>query len=404
MAAMLDRSATMLAQPKVPPVAQPVAKPLPQVDETEAPETATPPVLTPVPVLPRPTGVKAPPCRGIAPADPELAEVVEAPLRQASVRKPVDPRTETTVDDDDRPAPETGCDLPVPTTPAEAAFAAAQMPVVLIQTALAATPQPVAVAPQGGLARPVTKATPATVVKPEAAVVAEVVAPPTPMPEPQAISPEAADQVVETAAVTASISPAAKPLAAEPGKPVAAKAEPEKLASIEDRSKPSSHVAPVETGHLPPALHVAATTVPDATPALAVTRHLDLARDDAWLDDLARDIAATASSGGRLKFALMPENMGRLDVEVRREDAGVHVHLAARNEAARDALAAAQPRIADEIRAQGIRLAGTEVSSGFGGDRAASTHRPEPLIEAALAAPAPEEPDLSHEPADGRYA
>lgn len=138
-------------------------------------------------------------------------------------------------------------------------------------------------------------------------------------------------------------------------------------------------------GAVPTGPNFQVTTTADAS-VVTIERHLDLARGDAWLDDLARDIAATANGGGRLKFALMPETLGRLDVEVRREDAGVHVHLAARSETARDALAAAQPRIAEEIRAHGVRVAGTEVSAGLDSERGQQNARPAALIETALSA------------------
>lgn len=146
-----------------------------------------------------------------------------------------------------------------------------------------------------------------------------------------------------------------------------------------------------------------------STDGVAVDRHLDLARGDAWLNDLANDIAATAANGGRLKFGLAPESLGRLDVEIRQGASGVNVHMMTRTDTARDLLTAAQPRIIDEIRAQGVRVAGTEVStdaSGFGGDRAGSTsHQPVALpIEAALSAPNAISSDNPKAVADGRYA
>lgn len=154
-----------------------------------------------------------------------------------------------------------------------------------------------------------------------------------------------------------------------------------------------------------------ANSVTPSTPAdgVAVDRHLDLARGDAWLNDLANDIAATAANGGRLKFGLVPESLGRLDVEIRQGASGVNVHMMTRTDTARDILTAAQPRIIDEIRAQGVRVAGTEVStdaSGFGGDRAGSTpHQPFGLsIEAALSLPNAVPSDNPKAVVDGRYA
>ena len=152
---------------------------------------------------------------------------------------------------------------------------------------------------------------------------------------------------------------------------------------------------------------VSALSLPP-TGMVSAERHLDLARGDAWLDDLARDIASTAMGGGHLKFALAPATLGRLDVEVRRCEAGVSVQMTAHHDATRDILTASQPRLADEIRAQGVRVNVTEVATdtrGFGGERPGTAPRQpiSPLIESSAdlhtttAAP-------PKRMADGRYA
>jgi flagellar hook-length control protein FliK len=151
---------------------------------------------------------------------------------------------------------------------------------------------------------------------------------------------------------------------------------------------------------------VTASTQPSNT---VVDRHLDLARGDAWLNDLASDIAATATNGGRLNFGLAPETLGRMNVEIHQSAAGVNIHMTTTTEAARDMLTAAQPRIVDEIRAQGVRVAGTQVStdaSGFGGDRTGSAPRqPTGLpIDVALSFGAVASPSSAEPVASGRYA
>ena len=151
---------------------------------------------------------------------------------------------------------------------------------------------------------------------------------------------------------------------------------------------------------------VTASTQPDN---IVVDRHLDLARGDAWLSDLASDIAATATNGGRLNFGLAPETLGRMNVEIHQSAAGVNIHMTTTTEAARDVLTAAQPRIVDEIRAQGVRVAGTQVStdaSGFGGDRTGSAPRqPTGLpIDVALCVGAVASPSSAEPVASGRYA
>ena len=164
---------------------------------------------------------------------------------------------------------------------------------------------------------------------------------------------------------------------------------------------------PVATLHLPDELAAvlasassAKALVPDFTaspPAVSgtsgVERHLDTVRNEVWLTDLARDIAGSVAEGGRLKFALAPDTLGRLDVEVHQNLAGISVHMSAHSQAARDLLVAAQPQIVEEIRAQGVRVASTEVSNsgpGPGGDRGgAASQRHFLPVAAAMVAIAP---------------
>src|SRR3546814_4632545 len=67
----------------------------------------------------------------------------------------------------------------------------------------------------------------------------------------------------------------------------------------------------------------AAATVADAAKAAPVAeRVLDTSSDDAWIAQLATDIAATRSQDGDLSFRLMPRHLGRLDVAMTRGDEG----------------------------------------------------------------------------------
>ena len=112
----------------------------------------------------------------------------------------------------------------------------------------------------------------------------------------------------------------------------------------------------------------AAISAPPAAPAdpirFVVERQLDLARDSRWLDDLARDIVSVGERSDRLSFRLMPAQLGRLDVDVSTSDSGLSVRIATTSDAAAQIVTAAQPRLIDELRGQGVRIAGTEVSSG----------------------------------------
>lgn len=103
------------------------------------------------------------------------------------------------------------------------------------------------------------------------------------------------------------------------------------------------------------------------TTDLAVERQLDLARDSEWLDRLARDIARAGASDTPLRFKLHPQTLGHLMVELQQGDRGTAVRLTVETEAARQLLTDAQPRLAAEARAQGVRIAETHVDlSSFG--------------------------------------
>lgn len=96
----------------------------------------------------------------------------------------------------------------------------------------------------------------------------------------------------------------------------------------------------------------------------SVTRHLDLARGNQWLDQLAQDITQAATTNSRLKFQLNPEHLGSLQVEIVNSAAGTSVRMTADNDAARAIIADAQPQLMAEVRAQGLRIAESHVDLG----------------------------------------
>lgn len=100
-----------------------------------------------------------------------------------------------------------------------------------------------------------------------------------------------------------------------------------------------------------------------------VDRQLDLARDSRWLDALARDIVAVADAPDRLSFRLSPPQLGQLDVDLSSSDSGLSVRMNASTEAAAHIVAAAQPRLIDELKSQGVRVAEAHVSTGGGGSQ-----------------------------------
>jgi flagellar hook-length control protein FliK len=97
-------------------------------------------------------------------------------------------------------------------------------------------------------------------------------------------------------------------------------------------------------------------------PAVVAERVLDMDSDGAWIDQLARDIAATKSDSGDISFRLMPKHLGRLDVAMQMGDDGVSLKMDTRHEATATIVTAAQGRLVDELRQQGVRVAGAEVT------------------------------------------
>jgi flagellar hook-length control protein FliK len=95
------------------------------------------------------------------------------------------------------------------------------------------------------------------------------------------------------------------------------------------------------------------------------TEHsLDLAREDIWLDQLAKDILSAGTRLDRLTFRLARDNLGRLEVGLQHTEAGVSVQLTTAQESARQILATSQLRLTDELRSHGIRVADVQISSG----------------------------------------
>lgn len=164
--------------------------------------------------------------------------------------------------------------------------------------------------------------------------------------------------------------------------------------------KGAADIAPMAPGSTP-----ATITGPVPVSDTIVDRQLDLVRNEQWLGELAHDIASTSGDNNRLSFRLMPHQLGRLDVDVTRSHNGLSLAIHAESDGAQAILVAAQSRLADEIRAQGLKLADTQMFSGDarqspGQDAPA---RPAPLIE-SYTIPT-EIADLPEpEQRDGRYA
>ena len=91
-----------------------------------------------------------------------------------------------------------------------------------------------------------------------------------------------------------------------------------------------------------------------------IEQTLTIAKDGAWLDRLAKDIAG-AGSGNDLHFKLNPENLGALSVAISQKDDGASIRLTADNQATHDILVDAQPKLIAEAHAQGLKVSDTQV-------------------------------------------
>lgn len=139
-----------------------------------------------------------------------------------------------------------------------------------------------------------------------------------------------------------------------------------------------------------PATQGAAVLADVSAPVQVAERVLDMDSDGAWIDQLARDIAATKSDSGDISFRLMPRHLGRLDVAMQMGDEGVSLKMDTRHEATATIVTAAQGRLVEELRQQGVRVAGAEVTCTPGetgrqsqGQGRTATPDPTHLIETA---------------------
>lgn len=385
------------------PVAAPVKAAPVAVAADSKPAAATPlAVNVPTPVAARvagATGANAAPV-GIptivaAPATAATAATVDAPITVAKA-----------VDTDTAPTP--------PADPDAAAASAAQL--LIAANGKAAGPQPKLVKPDA--AQPDTETAPRsdTGAMAEAATRApglhatETAAPVAAPGAEAAVAPAAA--VAAAPVVAAMVAPVAskstkpadtaatptreaaaataQPIAAPvPGKPRAADAKPDAApgeaapvagpaASKTPAAAPTRPIAvaaadaaPVKTGDAAPSMTI--QFAQPAAPGIALNAHiaqpvtvaervLDLASDGAWIDQLAHDIAATKSDSGDISFRLMPRHLGRLDVAMLMGDEGVSLKLDTQHEATATIVTAAQGRLVEDLRQQGVRVAGSEVS------------------------------------------
>jgi flagellar hook-length control protein FliK len=127
---------------------------------------------------------------------------------------------------------------------------------------------------------------------------------------------------------------------------------------------------------------------PASTPVHSASS-LDLLSSDAWIDQLASDIVAARSSDDRLSFRLRPDHLGTLDVTIDNQPAGLSIALRVESDEAAAILNASTPRLADDLRQQGLKIDQAHVDLRQEGQQGRSAqqqpHRPAvlPDIDAA---------------------
>ncbi|RYD45665.1 MAG: flagellar hook-length control protein FliK [Sphingomonadales bacterium] len=193
-------------------------------------------------------------------------------------------------------------------------------------------------------------------------------------------------KLAEVSTLSADNSAPAFPVAARPREaalPILAGAE----APV---AKPGDAAPSITILFAQPAAQGSATLAEAAAPAMISERVLDTDSDGAWIDQLARDIAATKSDSGNISFRLMPRHLGRLDVAMQMGDEGMSLKMDTHHEATATTVTAAQGRLVDELRQQGVRVAGAEVTCTPGetgrqsqGQGRAAAPDPAHLIETA---------------------
>lgn len=145
----------------------------------------------------------------------------------------------------------------------------------------------------------------------------------------------------------------------------------------------------------------------DASAAVA-DRALDVARGSLWLDQLAGDIAAVQDRDRDLSFRLIPAQLGQLDVKIASSDDGMQLNFNTQTEEAARIIGSAQLRLVEELKAQGVRVAGSEVNAGAG-QQSFSQQNGQPARAATIAeferpSLVASEQTTANEPQNGRFA
>lgn len=243
-------------------------------------------------------------------------------------------------------APETLATTPAP-PPAALSVAAAPAAAAVVAAVVVAAPG--AAASQG---KPVKASEPGKRPVADAAPTAATVAT-----APTADKPRSAEATRVAPEIETAI---AAPAASKPR--AAPQAGPAVIAGEAGAAKPAEAAPAMTVQFAQPTTAGAAPLTSASAPVSIAERVLDLASDGAWIDQLAHDIAATKSDSGDISFRLMPRHLGRLDVAMLMGDEGVALKLDTQHEATATIVTAAQGRLVEDLRQQGVRVTGSEVT------------------------------------------
>jgi len=260
---------------------------------------------------------------------------------------------DTEVKADGTPAAEngTGTAKPAETVAAPEAPAAAASPAPAVALPIAASPVAAAVV-AAVVGKPVKAGDTTTPPTSDAAPTAETVATAPTNDKPRSAEAKPAAPEFETAIA-----------APATGKPRAATLHGPTFTGTETVvAKPADAAPSMTIQFAQPITTGAAMLASTAAPVTMAERVLDLTSDGAWIDQLAHDIAATKSDSGDISFRLMPRHLGRLDVAMVMGDEGVSLKLDTQHEATATIVNAAQGRLVEDLRQQGVRVSASEVT------------------------------------------
>lgn len=359
---------------------------VPQVPAEVVPPVPIAAVVAPaVPTAIVPSAVPAPAERGevaVAPI-PSAASAEQATAPVALPATPADPIVQTT------PAP-----LPVAAqataTPGPVAVDAPE--IASTTTPAVAIDEPASTAPRVPVAPP----PPAPSETPEPPQPSDIVriaglspgATAAALPRPVLTQPAGAG---ESSADKPSLEPAAQPLveqarfrptiqanAAQPQAEAALAMAAAAVRTIRDEWRPGMMAAIEPLGGVTAAvsttpLSAPAVPAPVSAPAPAAPIPLDTGRAE-WIEAMIDHIDELSSHSPvrTTQIRLLPDALGQIDVAIRKEGGEVHVNFTVDTAAARTLIADATPRLAELADARGLKLGGTGVETGSGGERRAN--------------------------------